>query len=132
MASNRALTVAVAACNPFVQRRGRKAGLGARDLVKGPKKIEVVEQPVVKEEPEKQFGLLESKADKVKKLDNLLGGTFTGTTEKEMTDEDNPFLCVTRAVCCACRRAYRTVGSWQGLVVPWEAGGVALTLCAFR
>jgi len=50
----------------------------------------------VKPEPKKNYGLQvqESKAEKVQKLDNLLGGTFTATTDREVTDDDNPFLCV--------------------------------------
>ena len=87
----------------FPQRRARKSGLGTQQLVKGPKPVEVAKPVVAAEAPKpKQYGLLESKSDKVKKLDNLLGGTFTGTTERELTDDDNPFLFVVLVVVVGC------------------------------
>ena len=71
--------------------------------MKGPKPVEVAKPVVAAEAPKpKQYGLLESKSDKVKKLDNLLGGTFTGTTERELTDDDNPFLFVVLVVVVGC------------------------------
>ena len=42
----------------------------------------------------------ESKQEKVKKLENLLGGTFTAMTDQEMTDDTNPFLCVGQTGVC--------------------------------